>query len=163
MQSSTKPAIAIPPDPRWQHMVGGYDDLARVPQDWTALGDVPPEVAQMLATARDLFVHCYFVYDFATVALVYGFMGLEAALRDRLPEARESTPLMRLVDRAIESGLLTGQEGDQLKAGVQFRNRLIHPRQHAVLTPAMAAQMLKVTFAFVARFYSEAKPPSEAG
>lgn len=151
----TKPPVPVPPDPRWQRMAGDRDDLAAVAAEWRTDPAVPEPVAEMLATARRLFVHGYFVYEFHVVAVAWSLFAVEAALRDRLDAGRgpRKPGMAKLVGRALEAGLLTEEEADSLRAGVELRNGFAHPGGQVVHSPGMAAALVGSSHAAVADLY----------
>lgn len=107
----------------------------------------------------DLFVHGYFVYEFLAVAAAWGFLALEAALREILQAERGpgSPSLTKLIGMAQAKGLLTSDEAEQLRAGASLRNRLMHPERQAVDSPGMSAQALATTFDAIARLYGNTR------
>lgn len=149
-------AVAVAPDPRWRRMGGNQEDLAARAESWRTHPDVPEEVAAMLATARRLFVHGYFAYEFHTVAVAWSLFAVEAALRARLGTGRgkEAPGMGKLVGMAQARALLTPEGAEAVRAGAGIRNGFAHPGGQFVYTPAMAAEQLAAGHVIVADLYS---------
>jgi hypothetical protein len=143
-----KPEDLVDPDPRWQNLLGGWDDLKRTAASWKQGDRIEPPIARMLQVARDLFVHSYFEYEFATVATAWSLLALEAALRDLLGvEKEERIGLKVLIGKAQGRGWLSAREASALHAGRELRDRFVHAEDLAIYTPAMAAELLAVAHA----------------
>lgn len=148
--------MPVPPDPRWRLMHGAKDDLAALADGWRTHPDVPEDVAAMLTTARRLFIHGYFVYEFHVVAVAWSLFAVEAALRARLGTGSgKGTPGMgSLVGEAQAQALLTPDEAESVMAGVGIRDRLAHADGQVVHSPGMAAELLAAGHQVVADLYS---------
>ena len=106
--------MAPNPDHRWANIVGAvtasgvvrlisFEDLARLASEWTDLVtnvDLASGPGSLLRTARSLFTHSWFDYDFMQVACFVGFQAMEAAFRELYPDA-DRQPFRHLVRRAI--------------------------------------------------------------
>ncbi len=156
------------PDPRWEHMSGGIDEsgcvlpmsfeaLEALTTEWVAIvpgGESPEGALALLRTARSLFAHAWFDYEFMAVACLVGFQALEAAFRRLYPEVKESTSLRKLVKRAREEEVLPPDIADVADTGVELRNLMSHPASAAAFTVGMAAPMLENTHRLVALLLS---------
>lgn len=161
-------AMPAHPDPRWQLITAGRDEsgqflpmsfeaLETLATEWAALvpDESSPEGAlALLRTARSLFVHAWFDYEFMVVACLVGFQALEAAFRRLYPEAKKGTPWGVLVKRAREEKVLPPNIADVAETGVKLRNLMSHPASARVFTVGMAAPMLENTHRQVALLLS---------
>jgi hypothetical protein len=102
--------------------------------------------------ARDMFVHAAFLYDLFAVSSVWSLFAVEAALRDRL--GVEKT-FGRLVGLAASMGLLGEADLNQLRAGADLRNRIIHRSPAVVMTPGMAEMLISTSHRVVVRLYAD--------
>lgn len=145
----------IPPDPRWQNMIGTWKDLQQLASEWPVSDTVPQHINAMLQTARDLFVQHYFVYEFGAVSVVWSLLALEAALRDRFSvEEDKERRLVDLIAEARDCRWIRDNDDQLLDAGRQLRNRFVHAHKQAVLTPGLVAGMLQTTQDLIVRLYS---------
>lgn len=142
-------------------MVISREALVEIAAGWPSTETVTKEeVASMLRTCRDLFAHCYFVYEFGLVAVIWSVLAVEAALRDCLGEdSTQDEGLARLIGKAQGRGWLTAQQADALRAGAEFRNRITHARSHGVLTLPLVAGSLETAHAVITQLYSLAARP----
>jgi hypothetical protein len=79
-----------------------FEVLADLASDWADLiptGLTPDGPIHLLRTARSLFVHSWFDYEFMFIACLVGFQAMEAAFRVLYTED-ERTPFRKLVRRA---------------------------------------------------------------
>lgn len=132
------------PDDRWQNlMVGTKADLQKVVDEFDVHPCTPEKIRRMLLTSRNLFIHSYFMHEFAFVAAVWSVFALEAALKDVLsiPED-DRAPLKILAGKAQGRGLLTSEEGGRLRYGAMLRNRMVHARAQGTLTGGIAAMII---------------------
>lgn len=149
-------AMEPSPDPRWANILGGlspdgqpipmsFGVLHRLTVDWEE-SSLPYSddhgVGALLSTARSLFAHSWFNYEFMAVACLVGFQAVEAAFRHLYP-AEEKSPNRRLVDRAEAEGVLCHDIAEVARAGVELRNYLSHPLSQSAFTVGMAAGMLE--------------------
>lgn len=142
-----KPPELVAPDERWQLLEGTHADLVQIAAGWRTDPRVSKEVAEMLATCRNLFTHSYF-------AVIWSLLALKAALRDGLgADATRDDGLKKLVGKAEGRGWFTHQEADALRGGVELRNRLVHARAQGVLSAAAVAPMLAAAHDAVAHTY----------
>jgi hypothetical protein len=103
---------------------------------------------RLLRTARSLFVHSWFDYEFMVVACLVGFQAMEAAFRVLYPDA-ERAPFRKLVCRAHQEGILPANIADLAESGAELRNLFSHPATQATLTIGMAGSMLENTHRLV--------------
>ena len=143
-------------DPRWANILGGFSpDGQPTPMSFKALHDLTLEweeaspaysadhgVGALLRTARSLFAHSWFDYEFMAVACLVGFQAVEAAFRYLYP-GEERTPYRQLVERAETEAILPHDIAEVAKAGVELRNFLSHPLAQSGFTVGMAAGMLE--------------------
>jgi hypothetical protein len=62
-------ALPVEPDSRWQDMmIGAKEDLEREASSWEQGSYVPQDIKRMFSVSRELFVHSYFIHEFAAVA-----------------------------------------------------------------------------------------------
>lgn len=136
---------------------GTLSDLA---DEWAEMlparfGDEHGPIA-LLRTARSLFAHSWFDYEFMVVACLIGFQATEAAFHVLYSDAKPTIPYMRLVKRARADGTLPPAIADIAWAGVKLRNELSHPATHTTFTVGMAASMMETTHRMVALLMSAA-------
>lgn len=152
-----KPPELLHADPRWHALLGDRAALEALAATWRAGAEVAAPVADMLAVARRLFVHSYFVYEFGLVAVVWALLALEAALRDCI-ETSESATLATLLDHARMRELLDAREAESLGAARELRNRLVHGRAHPAFTPGLVAELLASMHAAISNLYDRSGP-----
>jgi hypothetical protein len=152
------PALPLEPDPRWQDsMVGTRSDLEQEASRWETHPGVPEQIARMLTVSRRLFIHSYFVHEFAVVAVVWSLLAVESSLRFVLDVSlSDRTGFKKLITRAHVSGLLTEEETIQLDAGREFRNRLVHTEGQTAFTLGMSVPLLATTHSLVVRLFERA-------
>lgn len=152
-----KPPELVEPDERWQSMVGDRAALAELAGSWPSDERVRPAVGEMLRVSRQLFVHSYFVHEFAVVAVVWSVFALEAALRDCLGgEAGERDGLARLVGKAERRNWLSSAQAEAIRAGAELRNRLVHTEGQKAFTVGMTAELLAASHQAVSDIYRAA-------
>ena len=142
------------PDPRWESFasVGDFADLQDIALEWVEYlpDDLSPRgPAALLRTARSLFVHSWFDYEFMVVACLLGFQALEAAFHELYPESKATTPFLVLARRAKREGVLPAIIADLAGTAIELRNWLSHPATAIALTPGMAAPVLENTHRLV--------------
>ena len=155
--------VQLEPDPRWQNsIVGTREDLEREASTWEIGPFVPDQVAEMLSVSRRLFVHSYFVHEFAAVAVVWSLLATEATLRKVLEVSpTDRTGFKKLIGQARGRGLLTEDEAVQLDAGRQFRNALIHTDRQSAFTLGMSIPLLRGGHSLVARLFRRGESQSD--
>ena len=115
----------------------------------------------MLAVSRDLFVHSYFVHEFAVVAVVWSLLAVEASLRLALGvDPSDPTGFKKLIGRAHGRGLLSLEEMVQLDAGREFRNRLVHTEGQTTFTLGMSVPLVAVAHSLIARLFERTRASS---
>jgi hypothetical protein len=129
-----------------------FEDLEAVAAEWAEI--VPKDFAvdgpiALLKTARRLFVHSWFDYEFMVVACLLGFQALDASFRLLYPDAKPNTSLRRLVEKAEKEQLLEPKFVELAKTGVDLRNLLSHPKTAAAFTSGMADGILENTHRLV--------------
>jgi hypothetical protein len=139
--------------------------LAGLASEWA---EVLPEQSRgqdgpvaLLRTARSLFAHSWFDYEFMVVACLIGFQAMEAAFRVLYPDAT-ATPFRKLVRRAEREGVLPTNIANLADAGAELRNLFSHPATQAAFTVGMAAAMLENTHRLVALVLAAAAQPTES-
>jgi len=152
------------PDPRWAYTVGGVDDAGQLrPMSFAVLADlaaqweeiVEPQAPPydgpvvLLRTARSLFAHAWFDYEFMAVASLVAFQAMEAAFRLLYPDDAR-LPARRLLRRANEAGIVSDKVAAVADAGFDLRNQFSHPATQDALTVGMACSMLENTHRLVA-------------
>lgn len=167
--------VSPSPDPRWENFVGGVDasgvvssmrfeDLSAIADDWTGLvseveSDAGP--GSILATARSLFVHSWFDYDFQPVAVLVSLRAVEAALRSAYTSLNRRTPLAHVEERAHRDGLIGDEDHERLNAGIKLRNRFSHADRRISISPGMSVPMLEAAHRIVAQVAAHEEPPSD--
>jgi hypothetical protein len=151
---------SLPHDERMRLFIGGLDAKGRAlpmtvealqsaTTDWRLGAAVPAEIAGLLQTARDLFVHAWFHYEFLVVAGAWSLLAVEATMRRAYP-TRGTEGLKKVLGRALADGLVTDEEHDRLRAAADLRNRLLHAERQSVWTFGMAAGVIAASHAVVA-------------
>jgi len=149
--------MAMHPDPRWRNIAGGNspaghpqpmtpEGLQRLAEDWASIvADVPPfGGSELLEQARSHAVHSWWDYELLVTACLVGLQAVEATFRQVLfPEAAESMPFRRLVDRAEAEGWFNTERADIIRAGVELRNRLSHPGGRSAFTLGMTDSIVR--------------------
>jgi hypothetical protein len=121
----------------------GYHELRRQAGAWPTTEATPDGPADMLSTSRDLYAQSYYAYTLMAVGCTWSVFAVEAALRIKLGAERK-TPFRTLVKQAEQQELLPrpGWDYEQLDAGREFRNRVVHGNQHVVLPPVLARNII---------------------
>ncbi|MFI8193890.1 hypothetical protein ACIF8T_34890 [Streptomyces sp. NPDC085946] len=110
---------------------------------------VPEAAATALHAARELLRQSYYCYEFSTVAVMHSLIAVETVLRDRIPDAG-TKPLFQLIKQGTDVGILTERQAKHLGYSRKIRNGMAHGQTtHAVMPPAMAAEMVTTSFAIV--------------
>lgn len=153
-----KPHVSVAPAPQWQHLAGSYDDLVAAASEWRRDPSLPESVGGMLSTARSLFIHSYFEYEFLVVATAWSLLAVEVALRDVLELERGpgSPGLGKMIGKAQGRGWFTHAEAEAVSAGKELRDRLVHGTGVVRYTPGMTEPMLRASHAAVADLYMRA-------
>jgi hypothetical protein len=149
----------MPPaaDQRWSSILGGltadgtpipmsFEILEGLSAEWRQLltEPVPEGIARLLTTARSLFAHSWFNYEFMAIAATVALQAVEATFRQVVfPEVSEGRPFRGLVTQGAKEGWLAADLADRLFAGVSLRNSLSHPETQAAFTLGMAAPMIE--------------------
>lgn len=129
-----------------------YQHLYNVASEWADLvpGSTPDEVRNLLSTARALYSHSWFHYEFLTVSGLISLQALDAAFRQILyPKANPKAPFHNLVERAKADGYVKAEMADIALTGVELRNDFSHPMDQALFTPAMAGSIVETTHRLV--------------
>ena len=135
------------------------EDLAGA---WAALVDpaVPGGIAELLTTARRLFAHAWFCYEFMAVACLVSIQAVEATFRQVVfPDAKEETPFRRLIARAASDGRISADIARRVDAGAQIRNRLAHPGAQPAYTVGAAAPIIEMSHRTVSLLASQRPEP----
>ena len=114
--------------------------------DWASVvKDVSPSGAtELLESARSHVVQSWWDYQLMVTGCLIGFQAVEAAFRQVLyPDAPDTTPFSRLVDRAEGDGWFNRETTDILRAGVELRNHLSHPQGTSAFTLGMTDSILR--------------------
>jgi uncharacterized protein YutE (UPF0331/DUF86 family) len=61
--------------------------------------------------------------------------------------------LGRLVERAEREQLVSSRDAERLKAGAEFRNRLLHSSGQVAMTPGIAEGILRASHEAVAKLF----------
>lgn len=132
------------PDDRWQNlMVGTKADLENVVSEFVVHAAMPDGVGRMLLTSRNLFVHSYFMHEFAFVGAVWSVFAIEAALKDVLKVADDDrATLTALTRQARDREWLTTEEAERLRYGAMLRNALVHARSQGTFTGGIAVSVI---------------------
>jgi hypothetical protein len=112
----------------------GYHELHRQAGAWPTTEATPDGPADMLRTSRDLYAQSYYAYALMAVGCAWSVFAVEAALRIKLGAGRKIS-FGTLIKQAEQQSLLPrpGWDYEQLDAGREFRNRVVHGSQHGVL------------------------------
>ncbi len=150
-------------------VAGVNEDGQGIPMSFASLADAASELEELLPeglpgsgalallrTARSLFVHSWFDYEFMWVACGVGFQAVEAAFRNLYPDAYK-VPFRALVARARKDGTLPANIADLADAGVDLRNLHSHPATAGAFPPGMAANMLETDHLIVALVLASAE------
>lgn len=148
-----------PPDDRWQNlMVGTKADLDNVVCEFVVHEAMPEKIGRMLLTSRNLFVHSYFVHEFAFVAAVWSVFAVEAALKDVLNVSDDDrAPLKVLTGKAQGRGWLTSEEGERLRYGAMLRNGLVHARAQGTFTGGIAVSIIEASHELTYALYDRSQ------
>jgi hypothetical protein len=121
----------------------GYHELRRQAGAWPTTEATPDGPAGMLRTSRDLYAQSYYAYALMAVGCTWSVFAVEAALRMKLGADRK-TQFSRLVKQAEQQSMLPrpGWDYEQLDAGREFRNRVVHGNQHGVLPPVVTRNII---------------------
>lgn len=157
------PEALVVPDERWQNlMVGTKTDLQQVVDEFPIHPGMPDEIGRMLLTSRQLFVHSYFMHEFAFVGAVWSVFAVEAALKQVLSISEDDRSSLKvLTGKAQGRGLLTSGEGERLRYGAMLRNGLVHSRAQGAFPGGTAALVIEASHELTNSLY-ERSGPSES-
>ena len=157
-------------DERWHLITGGlsasgqptamtFGYLRARADEWAALAPQAEDPfggpGALLRTARSLFAHSWFDYEFMAVGCTVAFQALEAALRLMYP-GEEKVPARALLKRIGSSGVLSPNVTAVADSGFELRNRLSHPADQSAFTPPMAISMIETSHRLVGLLVAEA-------
>jgi hypothetical protein len=108
----------------------------------------PADVADILSLAHKLLRTSVVHYEFAALAVEKSLQALERALRLRLGIDRGLT-FEKLIDRAADQGLLSGEDEELMDAGRQLRNVFAHPATAPALPLVMVTSMLQTSYRLI--------------
>jgi hypothetical protein len=130
MQAALKRlTIQTAPDPKWK---------GAPPLRWIRLAEVLEQYVAphegswdygpwgLLRTARNLYLHSWFVADFGQVAVLVAYQAVESAFRYLYPH-RERDKFEALIKRAAADGHLRGDHVAWVNDLREMRNLLSHP------------------------------------
>jgi hypothetical protein len=81
---------------------------------------------------------------------------LRPALRDQLGDAAtQYDGLSKLIGKAQGRSWITTAQGVQLRAGTEFRNRIVHAKAYGVLTLPLVAGALETAHTVIAKIYAQ--------
>jgi hypothetical protein len=158
------------PDGRWQLFAAGlgadgrpcamtFGYLRSRADEWAALAPEAEEPfngpGALLRTARSLFAHSWFDYEFMAVGCTVAFQALEAALRLVHP-GEDKVPARALLKRIQTGGILPPNIVAVADSGFELRNRLSHPAEQTTFTPPMATSMIETSHRLVGLLVAEA-------
>lgn len=154
------PEGLVAPDERWQNlMVGTKVDLQKVVDEFPIHPRMPDKIGRMLLTSRNLFVHSYFMHEFAFVGAVWSVFAVEAALKHVLARPEDDRSALKvLTGKAQGRGLLTAEEGERLRYGARLRNGLVHSRAQGTLTGGIAAMIIEASHELTSSLYERSGP-----
>jgi hypothetical protein len=127
--------------------------LIHTASSWPRTTATPSGIAALLRTSRSLYMHSYFVYEFAAVAVAWSLMAVEGALKERLGVERKTFEW--LINEAVSQSLLPEESKERLHAGRKLRNSLSHPTQQTVYPFGMSEPAVASSHAVVADLYSD--------
>ncbi|WP_145907903.1 hypothetical protein [Kitasatospora viridis] len=141
------PVPAPTPDPRARDLARDFADMAELVGPLVLPDGASRSVLSALETARELVRHSYYRYEFATVAVTHGLLGLEQALRERL--GGDGTP-QELIARAVGAELFGAGLGAELDRAHRLRERIaLGEVTSGALTPSAAVGILRTVYAAV--------------
>jgi hypothetical protein len=143
------------PDARWEAMFEDVSSLEDHVDRWPIAEAVPERIADYLRVTRALLVQSYFEYEFGLVATMWTMLALEATLRGCL-DAGDGTRLQRLVDEALQEGLVD-EEGASILHDVRtLRNKIGHQAVSFDVEPEAILQWIGGLHAAISDIYVRA-------
>jgi hypothetical protein len=151
-------------DSRMMHFGGGvgsqgevlpitYRRLHKYAHDnFVITATTPDGPARLLKAARDMFCLAFYSYELVACSASWSIFGVEAALKLRLGVER-AVPLVQLVAKAREQGIVSDYAADILDAGRQIRNNFVHQGIQPAWTFGMASRAIGASFKMVAELY----------
>lgn len=99
--------------------------------------NIPKEVGEVFAMARQLYVLGYFNYRIFTVASHYGFLAIEAALVNKYKAAygKAGPDLYRMIKKLTKDKVISEKQGETYQACRRLRNELSHLTKTKVTAP----------------------------
>ncbi|WP_239310618.1 hypothetical protein [Frankia sp. Cj3] len=153
------------PDPRSLNFAGDVDEhdqplpmtvevLQARTAKWPMSTNTPYDVAGLLARSRQMFIDGYYTYENFMDAATRSLQAVEAALRVRF-DADKKVDFFKLIERARDEGLADAATHDILHTGRQLRNSQIHATRQAVVTPVIAANIIRTSHLLVAEVFDK--------
>jgi hypothetical protein len=145
------------------HFIGGLDAHGRAlpmtfrrlkqqAETWPVTAATPAGPAALLKTAREMFAHGFYVYEFVAASCSWAVNAVEAALKLRL---EQQGSFRSLIAAAEDGGILQPGTGAALHAGRDIRNGFVHEGTQPVWTFGMADQALRTPHFIVAELYPD--------
>lgn len=163
--------MGVEMDPRWAMMVDfdmatldpralTFDHFKDIAHSWAELVpanfNVEGPIA-LLRTARSLFIHSWFDYEFMVLGCLVGIQAVEAAFFDKYRDISDGKSFAYLIRHASEVGDLDSQEAMTIDAGRRLRNSLSHPKMPSTFSIGMAAPVLEVSHRLVVKIVTAAQ------
>ncbi|MFI6155484.1 hypothetical protein ACIBCA_22685 [Kitasatospora sp. NPDC051170] len=149
-----------PPDPRSGSLAFDYSGMRALVAGLVPPAEVSASVRSALETARELMVHAFYRYEFATVAVLHFLYGLERAFAEALGVEE---PLDGLIARALASGLVAPELAGELDRGRRVRERIASGAVTGSDLPAGGAlNLLRSVFEAVALVTGPREEPRKA-
>jgi len=134
-----------------------HEELSSMPN----LDKVPEHIQRNIELAQNLLLYSHFVYDFATAAVHYAQIALEASLRRVLGKSEDKGYLRPMLVDAEKKGLLNGLSPECINLGKTVpdsRNGLAHGKeQRNVFNHVLAASYMRAMFEIIAALFSQSR------
>jgi hypothetical protein len=121
------------------------EDLARVTASWPITANTPPDVAELLAESRRLFVGGAISYDNFAASSLKALQAADLALKHCLGfDSTDKRTMGQLISHERSHPVLDPETREWYSEfALHFRNELSHPERSVAFSPGLAEPVLR--------------------
>lgn len=152
-------------DRRSEHFVSlTRENLARVSAQWPRSVDTPPDVVELLAESRRLFIGAAVSYDNLVASSLKALQAADLALKLRLGfDSTAKRTMGQLIKHEKDHPVLDPETREWYSQfALHFRNEFSHPHRSVALTPGLAEPILRACHERVVRIFTPGPAPAQS-